>query len=84
VKIDILRTQICLERWQHEALKSMSRKTGKSISRIVRECLRSSLTRPSSRKQDALYHIIGMCEGTADNVSENHDHYLYGATKKKK
>ena len=51
----------------------------------MRECLSSSLTRPPARKKrDSLYEIAGMCEGTAGNVSENHDHYLYGAEKKKK
>ena len=83
MKTAVLRAQICLEPWQHQELKSMSRKTGKSISQIVRECLSSSLTRPSSKK-DSLYSIVGMFEGEASNVGERHDEYIYGWKKDKK
>ena len=83
MKSTVLRTQICLEPWQHQELKAMSRKTGKSISQIVRECLSASLTRPSPKKRDTLYNIVGMFDGEASNVGERHDEYLYGWKKKK-
>lgn len=79
MKTRVARAQICLEPRQHRRLKALSRETGKPISRIVRECLDKALGRgPSRGRRDPLDAVVGMCEGTGENVSERHDRYLYG------
>ena len=83
MKSPVFRAQICLERWQAEELKALSKKTGKSMSSLVRESLTRTLSRPSNRKRDSLYGLVGMFEGEASNVSERHDEYLYGWKKSK-
>ena len=38
-----------------------------------------ALELPEDRRQDPLWSIIGMAEGTECDVSERHDAYLYSA-----
>ena len=38
-----------------------------------------ALELPEDRRQDPLWSIIGMAEGTESDVAERHDAYLYGA-----
>ena len=65
---------------QHDRLKAMSRKTGKSISRLVRECLTQALGRPkSSGTEGPWFKFIGTGKGTGEAVAEHHDDYLYGS-----
>ena len=80
MKSSVRRAQICLEPWQHDRLKAMSRKTGKSISRLVRECLTQALGRPkSSGTEGPWFKFIGTGKGTGEAVAEHHDDYLYGS-----
>lgn len=67
------RAQIILEEWQHEALKSLSEREGKSISAIVRQILSEKLGR---RKGKRLESIMGI--GTGSDISgRDHDKALY-------
>ena len=79
MKPDILRVNICLDRQQHAELKSMSRKTGKSMSRIIRESLETSLPAPSNRLRKPRFRFIGMGRGGGRNVARDHDRHLYGS-----
>lgn len=40
-----------------------------------------SLDLPEDRRQDPLWNIVGMAEGTKSDVAERHDEYLYGAVR---
>lgn len=38
-----------------------------------------ALELPEDRRQDPLWGIVGMAEGTESDAAERHDDYLYGA-----
>ena len=68
------RTQLILDDWQHEALRTRAEREGKSISALVREILADYL-KPRSRR--GLERIEGIAEGPAD-LGREHDRYLSG------
>ena len=35
---------------------------------------------PDDRRQDSLWSMIGIAEGTENDTAKRHDEYLYGAT----
>jgi len=51
------------------------------LTRFAREEGVVSLDLPEDRCQDPLWGIIGMAEGTKNDVAERHDEYLYGAVR---
>jgi hypothetical protein len=76
------RSQIILEDWQHEALKSLAERTGKSISEVVREILSDQLEEFRRSSKVGLRRIEGL--GHAPDVAgRDHDTYLYGANVEK-
>jgi hypothetical protein len=77
------RTQLLLEEWQFEELKVMAEREGRSISDLVREIVSERLGKRGMRST-TLDDLAGLVrEGPAD-LGENHDHYLYGARKKRR
>ena len=79
MKSGILRAQICLEPWQHDRLKTLSKRTGKPISQIVRECLTKVLGQPDlSKGKPPSFRFIGTGKGNGEAVAEHHDDFLYG------
>lgn len=68
--------QVVLEDWQHEALEDMSRRTGKSISDLLRDILSEHLRGASQRK--GLKKIAGI-GADPEATGEEHDRFLYGA-----
>ncbi|MBW2263359.1 MAG: hypothetical protein JRG91_15450 [Deltaproteobacteria bacterium] len=67
------RAQIILEEWQHEALKSLAEREGKSISAVVRQILTAKLGRRKSKKLESIMGI-----GTGSDISgRDHDRALY-------
>jgi hypothetical protein len=70
------RTQILLEPWQHQALKSMAASRGRSISALIREILTEHLGGKPYPEGERFDDIEGIAEGPAD-LAENHDGYLY-------
>lgn len=76
------RTQLLLEPWQYEALKSLSEREGRSISELVREVLSAYLDAKRSRRRGRLEDIEGFFDdpGTA---GRDHDVHLYGAARKR-
>lgn len=79
---DMYRSQIVLEDWQHEALKSLAERKGKSISEVVREILSEQLEEFRRSSKTGLMRIEGL--GHAPDVAgRDHDTYLYGAKVRK-
>lgn len=71
------RTQLMLEDWQYERLRSLSETQGRGISEVVREILTSYLTAGADQVQSRLDAVTGIAEGPAD-LGREHDRYLYG------
>jgi predicted DNA-binding ribbon-helix-helix protein len=72
------RSQIILEDWQHEALKTLAERKGQSISELVREILSERLEEFQRSSKTGLNRIEGL--GHAAGVAgRDHDAYLYGA-----
>ncbi len=75
------RTQLLLETWQYDTLRSAAERESSSISSIVRAILTDAL-RPG---EPAAANWIREVSGIADDPStsgEDHDAYLYGAPPK--
>ncbi|MBI3940882.1 MAG: hypothetical protein HY315_08610 [Acidobacteria bacterium] len=70
------RTQIILEEWQYQTLRTRAEQEGRSISAVVREILRTVLDRPPHRKSQ-LRGIEGVGEDRSA-YGRAHDRFLYG------
>lgn len=68
------RTQLMLDEWQYEALRSRAESEGRSMSGLVRDILGAHLEQP---KRGRLALIEGVAEGPSD-LAREHDRYLYG------
>jgi len=71
------RTQILLEQWQYETLRSRAEREGRSLSSLIRELLRTSLVHTGSQSGAGLDAMEGVGEDSAA-YGDNHDRYLYG------
>lgn len=71
------RTQLLLEPWQYEKLRSLAERGGTSISAVVREILSEHLGARASRAAERLSDVEGIAEGPED-LGREHDRYLYG------
>ena len=74
------RTQLLLEEWQYEALRGRAEREGRSLSALVREILRVSLSLPDSTPRERLGTIEGIGED-AGSYGEEHDRHLYSIVK---
>ena len=73
------RTQIQLDPETREALRRRAFDEGKSVSAVAREILQSALrVSPSKKPRYDFASIIGIIKDDPENVSENHDDFLYG------
>jgi hypothetical protein len=72
------RTQILIEEWQYEALRTRAERESRSLSDLIREILRTSLASPAPHAKRRLGEIEGIGED-AGTYGEDHDRYLYGA-----
>lgn len=80
------RKQLYLDDASERALKRLAASTGRSEASHVREALRRYLGEQHvDEADDPLERLIGLVEDAngPDDVAENHDHYLYGAPKKR-
>lgn len=76
------RSQLILEEWQYEALKSLSAREGKSVSAVAREILATYLSEKHEAKRSRLEEIEGIGDdGKA--TGKAHDRFLYGKTKRR-
>jgi hypothetical protein len=79
------RKQLYLDEATDRALRRIAARTGRSEASHVREALRRYLGEPVVSEDDPLEGLIGLVSDPdgPDDVAENHDHYLYGAPKKR-
>ena len=72
------RTQILLDDWQYERLKSVAEREGRSLSNVVREAVATYLATGSESGLRAI-------EGIGDDprlTGRDHDRVLYGPTQR--
>lgn len=81
------RTQLLLENWQYEALKTRARREGKTLSQWVRQLLHAALAPKSksgrTKKSKGIWAICGIAHDPSGFSGEDHDRILYGWEKKK-
>ncbi len=75
------RTQILLDEVQHEALKSLATRTGRSVSQLLREAV-DLLLKAKRGSAPSLDDVSGMVSDSTFR-GEDHDAHLYGAKKKR-
>ncbi|MBL7075115.1 hypothetical protein ISS37_07750 [candidate division KSB1 bacterium] len=84
-----IRTQIYLGHLQHRLLREKAKETNKKMAELVREAISEYLGISAKEGQhilaedDPIWNIVGMANSGITDGSINHDHYLYGAPKKK-
>lgn len=80
----MIRMQIQLEPATRDALRRRAYEEGKSMAAVAREILVEALAKNPKATGDpppgarALFPFIGIIKDDPENVSENHDDYLYG------
>jgi len=72
------RTQILLEEWQYETLRSRAEREGRSLSALIRELLRVSLAPAGSQTGARLDTLEGVGEDSTA-YGDDHDQHLYGS-----
>ncbi len=80
------RTQVYFPEDLYNRLKKRAKKEGKSVAAIIREASEEYLKKEEKEidwENDPLLKAIGFCKADVDDLSVNHDHYLYGAPKRK-
>jgi hypothetical protein len=81
----IRRKQILIDEPTDRALKRMAARTGRSEGAVVREALQLLVARDAEAGADPLDGLIGLVDDAdgPDDVAEQHDHYLYGAPRRR-
>jgi len=78
---EMIRTQIYLSPEQHEQLKERGAKDNKTMASVIREAVDQYLVQvqspPVFPAADPLYDLIGIFDSGLNDVSANHDKYLY-------
>lgn len=80
------RTQVYFPEELYERVKTRAAKEGKSAAAIIREAVEEYLKEEKKEidwDNDPLLKAIGFCKADVYDLSVNHDHYLYGAPKRK-
>ena len=70
------RTQILLDDWQYERMKSLAERDGRSLSSLVRDAVSAFLGRDSTRPATRLAEIAGIGDDP-DTCGRDHDDVLY-------
>ena len=78
-----VRTQIYLPRRLHRALGAAARRRRVSMAQLLREAAEEVLRRDAAERGDPLKDLIGVVDNDATDLSTNHDHYLYGARRRR-
>lgn len=80
------RKQLYIEEETERALKRLAARSGRSEAACVREALREFLQKQTMTDEDPLERLIGLVSDRSgpDDVAENHDHYLYGAPRRRR
>jgi hypothetical protein len=81
----VKRTQIYLEEDLDRDLRKVAAAEGRSAAAIIRDAVRRYLRDArQGGPYDALLDIVGRFSGGPGDAAVEHDHYLYGAPKKKR
>jgi hypothetical protein len=81
----MVRKQIYLTRAQERRLKQEAARQRRAEAEIIREALDRGLGQEPATggvARDPFWDIIGLARGGRGDLSENVDHYLYGAPRK--
>ena len=85
----MVRTQVYLPRRVYDKLQTRAGKQGLTLAVQVRAALEDYLERVEFEADDGVLHpddpifqMIGMIDRGPEDLSVNHDHYLYGAPKR--
>jgi hypothetical protein len=70
------RTQILLDEWQYEVLKTRAEQEGTSLSHMVREAVEAYLTKDQRKAQKMLDQIEGIGKDSKAK-GRDHDKHLY-------
>ena len=70
------RTQLNLTNFQYQFLLSESKKTGVSISELMRELLDEKI-QPTAKVQSLRREMVGLAKSPKGDLSRHHDKYLY-------
>lgn len=74
--IGMHRTQILLEEQQYRFLQAVAKRSGKSMSAILRDVVNMHM-REQPHADDSLWDIVGMADGDEGTTARDHDKYLY-------
>ena len=76
------RSQIILREDQYAYLVNEAQRQGTSISQVVRELIDEHMTPTRDLSSDPFFDIIGMVEGDDPHAALDHDHYIYGLSRR--
>ncbi len=84
----MVRTQIYLPRDLYDRLRRRGAREGIPMAEHIRKALRLYLDEQARVPEaladdDPLWSLVGVADGPTDGA-ENHDHYIYGAPKKRR
>lgn len=71
------RTQLNLDDWQYEALRSRADREGRSMSDVVREALAEYLVDEVGEGANRLTDLCGIADDPS-SAGRDHDRFLYG------
>jgi len=84
-----VRFQMFIEETQKEALEKLQQDSKVSVAELVRMAIDKFLSEYRRKKKlsvedeiEKLISIVGICKGGPKDLSDEHDKYLYGITKK--
>lgn len=84
-----IRFQMFIEETQKEALEKLQQDSKVSVAELVRMAIDKFLSEYRRKKKlsvedeiEELLSIVGICKGGPKDLSDKHDKYLYGITKK--
>jgi hypothetical protein len=79
-----VRTQIYLPRRLHRALKRAAQTRGVSMAQLLRDAAEDVVRRTERTEDDPLRDVIGVVRDAPSDLSEAHDHYLYGMPRRRR
>ena len=83
-----IRMQILLDAAQKRQLEKEANLRNTSMGQLIREavdayCLQSEKSDPILQDDDPIWQIVGTAKIRKSDLSEEHDHYIYGTPKTK-
>ena len=79
------RTQVYFPKEVYRKIEKQAREEDKSSAQIIREAVEKFLdekNRDVDWENDPIFQSVGILEGEAGDLSENHDAYVYGGKKR--